>query len=331
MPKRLLRDWTDSETIDTLSPQAEVFFVRLIMKADDFGRFSANPKLLKSSCFPLRDSARDTDISRWLAECEKAGVIAVHQTGLKPVLEIKNFGQRIKTGMVSKYPLPADALKKPPDCGQSRDVPGKAGQSRANSALGGGEGGGGDEGGVGGGVEGDSLAPACAAASEAEPKPPARPAPKPPRDGTGSGGSVAAKGGSQPKTDAPSPSQGKPRKSHATGVSGPPSKPRGRDALFDALAAVDGSDPAQLTKPAASAVGVALAAIGKVCPELTPGEIARRAAHYRAHFRDAMLTPSALAKWWARCERPPGGGGGGRPQARGPDAWIPENLRHEYE
>ncbi|WP_052362048.1 hypothetical protein [Geminisphaera colitermitum] len=82
-------------------------------------------------------------------------------------------------------------------------------------------------------------------------------------------------------------------------------KPRQRDPLFDALAAVDGSDPAQLTKPAARAVGVALADIRRVVPGLTPDEIARRAANYRLHMPDVTLSASALAKWWAKCANPP--------------------------
>ena len=77
--------------------------------------------------------------------------------------------------------------------------------------------------------------------------------------------------------------------------------PRTRDPLFDALAAVSGADPREMTEAAARACGVALAEIRKVAPNLTPEEIARRAANYPTHFGDAALTPSALAKHWATC------------------------------
>ena len=105
MPNRILRDWTDSDPINELSFQAEVFFVRLIMKVDDFGRFSANPKLLKSLLFPIRDGVRDSDISRDLAACEKAGLIAVYEADGKPYLEIKKFLQRGRAEK-SKFPSP---------------------------------------------------------------------------------------------------------------------------------------------------------------------------------------------------------------------------------
>jgi hypothetical protein len=103
MPNRILRDWTDSEAIERLSYQAEVFFTRLIMKVDDFGRFPANPRLLSSLLFPLKSSVRDTDSSRWLAECEKSGLVAVYEVKGKSFLEIQNFRQRSRAS-VSKYP-----------------------------------------------------------------------------------------------------------------------------------------------------------------------------------------------------------------------------------
>ncbi len=85
-----------------------------------------------------------------------------------------------------------------------------------------------------------------------------------------------------------------------------PAKPtRERNPLLDALAAIDGSDPAQRTGPAWGAVGTALKAIREVCPDLTPAEISRRAANYRQHMPGAMLTANALAKHWATCDRPP--------------------------
>lgn len=106
MPKRMLRDWTDSEAVSSLSPHGERLFVRLIMKADDYGRFTANPKLIRASLFPLLiDQIREADISRWLAECEKAGLIALYQIEDKPLLEIRNFGQRLRDSK-PKYPAP---------------------------------------------------------------------------------------------------------------------------------------------------------------------------------------------------------------------------------
>lgn len=115
MPKRMLRDWTDSIPVNTLSVHAERFFVRLIMKADDYGRFHASPKLIRSFLFPLLvDTIRDTDCTRWLAECEKAGLLRCYQDAAgKPLLEIVNFGQRMRESR-PKFPSPPDDCRNSP-------------------------------------------------------------------------------------------------------------------------------------------------------------------------------------------------------------------------
>ena len=98
MPTRLLRDWTDSFAVDELDAQAERFFVRLIMVVDDYGRFHADPRMLRSKCFPLNTDIRDTDITRWLAACQKTGLLRCYQDKAKrALLEICNFKQRSRT------------------------------------------------------------------------------------------------------------------------------------------------------------------------------------------------------------------------------------------
>jgi hypothetical protein len=109
MPNRIIRDWTDSETVDKLSAQAERFFTRLIMKVDDYGRYSANIKLLKSALYPLKTDVRETDISLWLNECEQCGLIALYNIASKDYLQIENFKQVLRQKK-AKYPEP-DVLR----------------------------------------------------------------------------------------------------------------------------------------------------------------------------------------------------------------------------
>lgn len=109
MPNRILRDWTDSFTMDELDVHAERFFVRLIMKVDDYGRFSADVRLLKSNLFPLKSDIRDSDISRWLTACEKSGLITVYTVALKSYLQIENFKQVLRQKTM-KYPSPDDCI-----------------------------------------------------------------------------------------------------------------------------------------------------------------------------------------------------------------------------
>ena len=107
MPNRILRDWTDSEAVDNLSVFAERFFTRLIMKADDFGRYSANLKLLKSTLFPLKNDIRETDIARWITECKTTGLIALYNVSSKDYMQINNFKQVLRQKN-EKYPRPTD-------------------------------------------------------------------------------------------------------------------------------------------------------------------------------------------------------------------------------
>jgi hypothetical protein len=105
MPNRILRDWTDSYNVEPLSADAERLFVRLIMKADDFGRYHADPRMVRAGCFPLLNNLRDTDITHWIAECKKAGLILVYQVSSRSYLTIVNFKQRGRADK-SKFPAP---------------------------------------------------------------------------------------------------------------------------------------------------------------------------------------------------------------------------------
>lgn len=107
MPTRLLRDWTDSFAVDELDVHAERFFVRLIMVVDDYGRFHADPRMLRSKCFPLKTDIRDSDITRWLAACQKTGMLCCYRDKSKrALLEVCNFKQRSRTD--SKFPAPGE-------------------------------------------------------------------------------------------------------------------------------------------------------------------------------------------------------------------------------
>lgn len=96
-----------SDSVNALTWQAEVFFVRLMLKADDFGRYSADTRLVRAALFPLRlDQVRETDVSRWIAECVKAKLVRLYIVDGKPYLEIPKFDQRMRAKK-SRFP-PSD-------------------------------------------------------------------------------------------------------------------------------------------------------------------------------------------------------------------------------
>jgi hypothetical protein len=117
MANRVIRDWTTSDSMDKLSSGGEVFFTRLIMKADDFGSYFANPKLLKSGLFPLKDISEAT-VKGWIHECVSAGLIFKYTVDKKEYLRIENFGQRLRN-MRNAFPHPVDNLRQvAANCGE---------------------------------------------------------------------------------------------------------------------------------------------------------------------------------------------------------------------
>jgi len=104
MANRVLRDWTTSEAVDNLTSGAEVFFTRLIMKADDYGSYHSNPKLIKAALFPLKETSI-REIEGWLKECIDAGLIFTYESGGRKYIRIDNFGQRLRN-MRNTFPQP---------------------------------------------------------------------------------------------------------------------------------------------------------------------------------------------------------------------------------
>jgi hypothetical protein len=84
----------------------EVFYRRLMSVVDDFGRFHASTKLLRSACYPLQfDKVSDADIGKWISKCETAGLVSVYPASDgKRYLQILKFGQQQRSK--SKFPDP---------------------------------------------------------------------------------------------------------------------------------------------------------------------------------------------------------------------------------
>lgn len=110
MPNRILRDTTDSENVNKLSILCEVFYYRLMMKADDFGSFHSNSKLLKANLFPLRDNISLIDIENCLKELTETGLIFIYKVDEREFLRITRFGQRLRN-MRNKFPEPQQVNK----------------------------------------------------------------------------------------------------------------------------------------------------------------------------------------------------------------------------
>lgn len=83
-----------------------MFFTRLIMKADDYGSFYANPKLLKAALFPLKEVSWQ-QIGAWVFECIEVGLIFPYEVEGKEYIRIINFKQRLRQ-MKNFFPHPIE-------------------------------------------------------------------------------------------------------------------------------------------------------------------------------------------------------------------------------
>ena len=110
MPNRYVRESAiESERVNSLSWQGEVFFRRLINKVDDFGRLYASATLLRAALFPLQlDKVTEKDVVRLIAELEEKGLLATYEVDGKRFLALAKWEQgRAKK---SKHPQPPDDI-----------------------------------------------------------------------------------------------------------------------------------------------------------------------------------------------------------------------------
>ncbi len=107
MPNRILKDSIcTSPNIDALSREAEVFFYRLLVQCDDYGRMDARPAILRAKCYPLQiDTVTQDDIKRWFAELVQANLIIPYRANDGDYLQMRTWEkhQQVRAKR-SKYP-----------------------------------------------------------------------------------------------------------------------------------------------------------------------------------------------------------------------------------
>ncbi len=113
MPNRILREGIlTSSRVDALASWAEeCFYRRLISVVDDYGRYFAQPMLLRAACFPLKlNRVSDLDIETWLASLQSNSLLLVYEQAGARFLELADFRQQ-RRATKSKFPdPPADAV-----------------------------------------------------------------------------------------------------------------------------------------------------------------------------------------------------------------------------
>ena len=111
MPNRILKESIcTSENLALLSPEEEVFFYRIMVNCDDYGRMDAHPRILLARCFPLKIfEIPEETIASWLEALSRAGLILLYEVEGKRYLKLCTWEkhQRIRNKK-SKYPAPPE-------------------------------------------------------------------------------------------------------------------------------------------------------------------------------------------------------------------------------
>lgn len=109
MPNRILKESIcSSESIDSLTEFQEVFFYRLLVNCDDFGRFDARVKMLSSRLFPLRPIAPAL-IQNAIDALVREGMITLYSVSGKPYLQVNAWREHQQPrANKSKYPAPEE-------------------------------------------------------------------------------------------------------------------------------------------------------------------------------------------------------------------------------
>jgi hypothetical protein len=111
VPKRLYdgEAVTTSQRVNLLSDGAEVFYVRLIGKADDYGRYDARPEILRANLYPLRiKKVTEKRIAGWLKECVEVGLLWTYEVNGGAYVEVLRwFNHQRQRHTKARFPAPA--------------------------------------------------------------------------------------------------------------------------------------------------------------------------------------------------------------------------------
>jgi len=113
MPNRIIKESIcTSEEINSLSTEAENLFYRLMVRADDFGCYYGNVKIIKNTCYPLKsDDIKDNHLVSWLNELINVGLVFLYTANDgKQYLKITKWEKhQQKRAKRSKFPIPDDS------------------------------------------------------------------------------------------------------------------------------------------------------------------------------------------------------------------------------
>lgn len=103
MPNRWIKEaYCSSERIEAVSPAARDCWVRILVNADDHGRFDGRAQIVASRCYPLNPNAIKCE--QLMAELAKSDLIRFYEHENRRYLIVTRWYERARSA--SKYPQP---------------------------------------------------------------------------------------------------------------------------------------------------------------------------------------------------------------------------------
>lgn len=113
MPQRFLRPGiTTSDAWNSVSFEAQSFYIRLLTLVDDFGRYDGRVPILHGQCFALRSDITLKRTAALRSELHDANLIHVYDVDSKEFIKIERWAERTRSEH-SKFPDPPERTANP--------------------------------------------------------------------------------------------------------------------------------------------------------------------------------------------------------------------------
>lgn len=133
MPNRIISSGIlTSESLSQLTWFEQCVFFKLLVLADDYGRYDGRPAVIKGQAFSLHN-VTNADIQNALSRLAAVGIVSNYEVDGRPYLQLEHWGkyQRLRNSK-AKYPAPPDSSA---DCSESIDSRGNSPQTAADCGL----------------------------------------------------------------------------------------------------------------------------------------------------------------------------------------------------
>jgi hypothetical protein len=116
LPNRIIKESIrTSDTLASVSAEAERLFWRLVVSADDYGRFDARTNIVLGQCMSaFLGTVTPEQIEKWMRELERAGLIQLYEVDGRRYLCLTKWDKHQRTrAKDSKFPPPEDVRGHP--------------------------------------------------------------------------------------------------------------------------------------------------------------------------------------------------------------------------